>query len=308
MGYQIQMVPEVEAWLARLRDTDAQRANQVDEAINALRTAGENLGAPLVVPLDAGQAQPPPDVSYQRELEVLARAFRSLEAWLAGLRARSAVFAPLVDEAMMALRALGRSLGPLFAVPPGTGSARELLDDSYQRQLEMLTRVRRGVADVATSRKRVELQVEQLREQLTDEMGDNKAARDKLSELEDQLAAMAAEEERLTRASQRLQAKVDAFRTRKEAVKAHWLADEVAADIAETERLIDQAQALADPVPLMELRPGALDAVSARILFIAKPDGTAVLLAAGAEQDWVQAWQTQAAATSRARLTRGRSE
>ena len=39
---------------------------------------------------------------------------------------------------------------------------RETLDYSYKRQLELLTKVRRGVADVATSRKRVELQVAQL--------------------------------------------------------------------------------------------------------------------------------------------------
>ena len=35
---------------------------------------------------------------------------------------------------------------------------RQTLDYSYQRQLELLQKVRRGVADVATSRKRVELQ------------------------------------------------------------------------------------------------------------------------------------------------------
>ena len=39
---------------------------------------------------------------------------------------------------------------------------RETLDYSYQRQLELLQKVRRGVADVATSRKRVELQINQL--------------------------------------------------------------------------------------------------------------------------------------------------
>ena len=44
---------------------------------------------------------------------------------------------------------------------------RETLDYSYQRQLEMLTKVRRGVADVATSRKRVELQMNQLQQQQT---------------------------------------------------------------------------------------------------------------------------------------------
>ena len=42
---------------------------------------------------------------------------------------------------------------------------RETLDYSYQRQLDLLSKVRRGVADVATSRKRVELQVDQLEQQ-----------------------------------------------------------------------------------------------------------------------------------------------
>ena len=42
---------------------------------------------------------------------------------------------------------------------------RETLDYSYQRQLEMLQKVRRGVADVATSRKRLELQMNQLQQQ-----------------------------------------------------------------------------------------------------------------------------------------------
>src|SRR5688572_33114744 len=42
---------------------------------------------------------------------------------------------------------------------------RETLDYSYQRQVELLAKVRRGVADVATSRKRVELQVAQLEQQ-----------------------------------------------------------------------------------------------------------------------------------------------
>ena len=42
---------------------------------------------------------------------------------------------------------------------------RETLDYSYQRQLEMLQKVRRGVADVATSRKRLELQMNQINQQ-----------------------------------------------------------------------------------------------------------------------------------------------
>ena len=41
---------------------------------------------------------------------------------------------------------------------------RQTLDYSYQRQLELLQKVRRGVADVATSRKRLELQMKQLQQ------------------------------------------------------------------------------------------------------------------------------------------------
>src|ERR1700683_4849741 len=55
---------------------------------------------------------------------------------------------------------------------------RETLDYSYSQQLEMLTKVRRGVADVATSRKRVELQMNQLQQQ-TDKY--DRQARDALA-------------------------------------------------------------------------------------------------------------------------------
>ena len=42
---------------------------------------------------------------------------------------------------------------------------RQTLDYSYQKQLELLQKVRKGVADVATSRKRIELQMTQLQQQ-----------------------------------------------------------------------------------------------------------------------------------------------
>ena len=70
---------------------------------------------------------------------------------------------------------------------------RETLDYSYQRQLEMLTKVRRGVADVATSRKRIELQRNQLQTQA-----------DKLTEQAQKALAMGREDlarEALTRKS-----------------------------------------------------------------------------------------------------------
>src|SRR6187551_2230353 len=91
---------------------------------------------------------------------------------------------------------------------------RETLDYSYQRQLELLSKVRRGVADVATSRKRVELQVNQLDQQAAKLQGQG-------------------EEEKLVLAQQRLQAKVEAFRTRKETIKATYTAAEAQTRIGE---------------------------------------------------------------------------
>lgn len=73
----------------------------------------------------------------------------------------------LVGEAVPVMLEAGESLGLPLVVPLGSvlwppDDPREALDYSYQRQLEALTKVRRGVADMATSRKRVELQAAQL--------------------------------------------------------------------------------------------------------------------------------------------------
>ncbi len=280
MGYLIRMAPEVEEWLAVVRDRDPAAADFIDEAVAALRAGGKSVGPPLVVPLD----------------------------------------------------------------DPSLG-ARPDLDISYQRQLEMLTRVRRAVADVATSRKRLELQSTQLEQQIG-KLGDQSrtameegrgdlaeqararrdAVQEQLADLRRPYADVQAEEERLTVASQRLQAKVDAFRTRKEAIKAAGTAAQAAAEAAWAEAVIDDASADAegtgpaaddavnaaspDParlsLPLSELRPGAPESAGARILFTVGPSGTAVLLAAGMESDWLRAWYTEAIANCRIRYQRGR--
>jgi phage shock protein A len=43
----------------------------------------------------------------------------------------------------------------------------EMLDLSYEKQTELLTRVRRGIADIATSKKRLELQADKLQQSIT---------------------------------------------------------------------------------------------------------------------------------------------
>lgn len=163
---------------------------------------------------------------------------------------------------------------------------RETLDYSYQRQLELLSKVRRGVADVATSRKRVELQVNQLEAQgakLQDQaqkaitMGREDLAREALTrksglnnqitDLKAQHAQLQGEEEKLTLAQQRLQAKVEAFRTRKETIKATYTAAEAQTRIGEamsgiSEEMGDVGMAVQraeDKTAQMQARAGAID-------------------------------------------------
>lgn len=163
---------------------------------------------------------------------------------------------------------------------------RETLDFSYQRQLELLQKVRRGVADVATSRKRVELQMQQLdqqsgkleqqgrkalevsREDLAREALTRRSGlQSQLGDLRQQYAALQGEEEKLTVASQRLQAKVDAFRTRKETIKATYTAAEAQTNINEAFSGISEemgdvglaVQRAEDKTANMQARSGAID-------------------------------------------------
>ena len=163
---------------------------------------------------------------------------------------------------------------------------RETLDYSYERQLEMLTKVRRGLADVATSRKRIELQATQLkasgaklegqarqalaanREDLAREaLTRREAIAGQLADLEAQHTQLSAEEAKLTQASQRLQSKVEAFRTRKETIKATYTAAEAQTKIGEamsgiSEEMGDVGMAMQraeDKTQQMQARAGAVD-------------------------------------------------
>src|SRR6266487_2932757 len=180
------------------------------------------------------------------------RMHHEIRDWLAGLRDSEPVLARFVGEAVLALIDAGEALGPPLVIPLESvlrqpEDPREALDLSYQRQLEILTEVRRGVADVATSCKRVELQVGTLerqaaklasqreeavragREDLAAEARAREAGvREQLAVLRRQHRVLTGEEERLTLASQRLQAKVEAFRMRKESLKASYTAAEAA--------------------------------------------------------------------------------
>src|ERR1700750_2423319 len=99
----------------------------------------------------------------------LIRMAPEVGAWLANVRDRDPAAADRIDEAVAALRAGGESVGAPLVVPLDDDpslSARPDLDTAYEWQLEMLTRVRKAVASVATSRKRLELQANQLEPQI----------------------------------------------------------------------------------------------------------------------------------------------
>ncbi|WGW12615.1 PspA/IM30 family protein [Saxibacter everestensis] len=162
----------------------------------------------------------------------------------------------------------------------------ETLDYSYQKQLELLQKVRRGVADVATSRKRLELQIGKL-EQQQGKLGDQaqkaltvnredlarealtrkSGLQQQIGDLQTQHQGLQAEEQKLTLASQRLQAKVDAFRTRKETLKATYTAAEAQSKIGEAFSGISEefgdvglaVQRAEDKTAELQARAGAVD-------------------------------------------------
>jgi phage shock protein A len=163
---------------------------------------------------------------------------------------------------------------------------RETLDYSYQRQMEMLQKVKRGLLDVATSRKRLELQGEQLqakaaklfeqakqamtadREDLAREALSRRAAIEpEMESLKTQHAQLQAEEAKLTEASKRLSAHLEAFRTRKETIKATYTAAEAQTKIGEALSGISgemgdiglAVQRAEDKTLAMQSRAGAID-------------------------------------------------
>src|SRR5437763_15723593 len=111
----------------------------------------------------------------------------------------------------------------------------ETLDYSYEQQLQLLQNVKRGIADVVTSKKRLQMQTDQLeqsvvkletqarqalgasREDLARQALERKAAvQQQLQGLDQQIHQLEAQQEKLVSSEQQLQAKIEAFRTQKE--------------------------------------------------------------------------------------------
>jgi phage shock protein A len=120
---------------------------------------------------------------------------------------------------------------------------RETLDYAYDKQMEMLRNVKRGVVEMVTAKRRLEMQagkarqnISKLEEQARQAMNADRedlarlalqrkqTALIELEGLDEQVAGLELEQEKLTHAEQRLQAKVQAFRSKKEIIKAQYTA------------------------------------------------------------------------------------
>jgi phage shock protein A len=168
---------------------------------------------------------------------------------------------------------------------------RETLDYSYQRQLELLQQVKRSLADVATSRKQLELQAARLEAEMAKRTDEAKAAlaagredlarqalelkaaaESTLKDLKGQIEELKAEEAKMVEGERRLEAKIAAFRAQKEVIKAQYSSAEahvrmneaatgISEELADVGLAVERAK---DKTERMRARAGALDELMAK--------------------------------------------
>src|SRR6059058_2841192 len=128
----------------------------------------------------------------------------------------------------------------------------ETLDYSYEQMLEQLQNVKRGVADVVTSKKRLELQQQKLeqnvvkletqarqavaanREDLARQALERKAiAQQQLQDMDGQVQQLEGQQEKLVAAQQQLETRIESFRSQKEVLKAQYSAAEAQVKVGE---------------------------------------------------------------------------
>ena len=162
----------------------------------------------------------------------------------------------------------------------------QTLDYSYEKQLELLQNVKRGVADVTTAKKRLQLQTQQLeqsivkvdgqarqevasgREDLARQALERKSAiQSQLQSLDQQVEQLETQQQKLVSSENQLAAKVEAFRTQKETVKAQYSAAEAQVKIGEAatgigEQMADTGLAIQrakDKTEQMQARAAAVE-------------------------------------------------
>jgi phage shock protein A len=161
----------------------------------------------------------------------------------------------------------------------------ETLDYSYQKQLEQLQNVKRGIADIVTAKKRLQMQEDKIQQQVVKldtqarqalaagqedlartALERKSAAQNELQGLDGQIAQLVQQQDQLTTAEQKLRAKVESFRSQKEVIKAQYSAAEAQVRISEAatgvgEQMADVGLAMQRAVDKTENMKARADAV-----------------------------------------------
>ncbi len=162
----------------------------------------------------------------------------------------------------------------------------EMLDYSYEQMLEHITRVRQALVDITTSRKRIELQEQQLQQtvaHLQDQaqvaLGQGKedlarealsrkaAAQQQIDQMGPQHQELTEQEQKLEQTLSQLQQRVNAFRSQKEVLKAQYTAAQASDSVNEEAAGISKSfgdsgaalQRAQDKIASMQARAGAMD-------------------------------------------------
>jgi phage shock protein A len=166
----------------------------------------------------------------------------------------------------------------------------ETLDYGYQKQVESLQNVKKGIADVVTSKKRLQMQSQKLEQsvvkldtQARQAMGQGRedlaraalerktVAQTELQSLDQQVKELEAQQDKLTESEKQLRTKVEAFRTKKEVIKAQYSAAEAQVKIGEAATGIGRnmedvgmaVQRAKDKTQELQARASAIDELTA---------------------------------------------
>jgi len=180
----------------------------------------------------------------------------------------------------------------------------ETLDYSYEQQLQLLQNMKRGVADVVTAKKRLELQagkleasVPKLESQARDALSHGRedlarmalerktAAQAQLQDLDRQVSELESQQQKLEANEKALATKIETFRSQKEVMKAQYSAAEASVRIGEAstgigDQMADAGAAIQrarEKTEEMQARAGAMDE----------------LIASGTLEDFTSGDQTQ---------------
>jgi len=166
----------------------------------------------------------------------------------------------------------------------------DTLEYSYQRQTELLQNVKKGIADVVTSKKRLQLQQQKLEQQVVKldtqarqalasgredlarlALERKQFAQDELRTLDSQVAELETQQQGLVEREQKMRGKIEQFRTKKEVIKAQYSAAEAQVKISEAatgvgEEMADVGLAMQramDKTEGMRARAGAMEELEA---------------------------------------------